>query len=92
MFIQTKAPEDIIQYTVDYSRFLKDDTIVSASCVCDTGLTVAATSNTSKVVTVLVSGGTDGTTYDVEASVTTTAGQTKAYAFQVAVVALPTID
>lgn len=73
--IYTKQPGDTIDIDIDASQWLPEgDTIQSASAVGDTGLTLGETSaNTiTKFVKQWVSGGTNGMTYKVTVTITST--------------------
>lgn len=74
-----KQPADVLDYDFDYSDWLDDrsDTIATYNVVAETGLTVGLVTAISGVVKVFLSGGTDGQTYKVTCTVTTTGGRTK---------------
>jgi hypothetical protein len=74
--IPAKSPAAILDYQMDWSAWLaQGETIVSATVTADAGVTVnptgKATSVSGGVVTFWLGGGTRGTTYDVEITVTT---------------------
>jgi hypothetical protein len=74
-----KQPVEVQDYDIDFNDYLEfhNDTAVSFSAVAETGLVVEASNLTDGVVKVFVSGGTDGTTYKVSATVTTQGGRVK---------------
>jgi hypothetical protein len=74
--LPAKAPAAVLDYQVDWSAWLaQGETISSADVSSDAGITVnppgKATSVSAGVVTFWLGGGTRGTTYDVEITVTT---------------------
>lgn len=74
-----KDPADIADYKLDWSPFLANgETIATKTVTVEAGLTKVSDtitdSNTS--VTIRLSGGTDGTDYDVTCLITTSMGQT----------------
>ena len=84
--IQSKSVEDILDYSINWARFLVTDTIVAIDVwTIDAGLTNAAMTNTSTVSTVWLSGGVTGTTYNVVNTVTTAGGRVKTFPFQLTV-------
>lgn len=80
-----KQPGDTQDYDIDFDDYLTfhSDTGTSHTAVAETGLTLASsqllTANgvTNSRVKVWVSGGTDGTTYKVTVTLTTTGGRVK---------------
>ena len=73
-----KDPDEIKDYTVDWSPLLGSDTLSGSTwdIVNGSGLTIAADSRSDTETVVWVSGGTDGATYDLRNRVTTTGGRT----------------
>lgn len=68
-----KGPSDILSYGLDWTAWLSGDTIATSTwAVATSTLTTVGTSNTTKVATIKVSGGTVGTTYTVTNTITTT--------------------
>ncbi len=80
-----KDPSATLKYTADFAADLGSATISGASASADTGLTAAGVVNDTTTVTVTISGGTDGETYRVTLTVTTSDGQTLVRSFWVAV-------
>ena len=72
----TKDPEAVLDYQVDWSDWLDDDTIDTSEWTVPAGLTEDSDSNTYTVAKVWLSGGTAGATYAVENKITTTDGRT----------------
>lgn len=75
----TKQPVEVIDYDFDFSEYLRsvNDVAVSHTAAVTTGLTVETSSLNKGVVKVFVSGGTDGETHKVTATVTTQGGRVK---------------
>lgn len=71
-----KDPNAIEDYEFDWSDELAGDTIQSSSLTVPSGLTQVSSSSASQSVTVTVSGGTIGTTYEVVNRITTAGGRT----------------
>ena len=77
-----KQPADVQDFDIDYTEWLTGmgDTAPGPSgvvVVADAGLTILASILTDGVVKVWTSGGTDGVTYKITATITTTGGRTK---------------
>ena len=69
----TKDPGETLDYTMDWSEWLRDGRVLSNSTwEIQSGLTQVAALSTSTTATVWLSGGTDGETYLVKNIVTTT--------------------
>lgn len=68
----------VLDYTMDWSRFLDSDTLSTATFSLDTaaGLTIADEENDTTSATVWLSGGTSGQVAEVRCTVTTTGGRT----------------
>lgn len=71
-----KDPDEVLDYTFDWSTWLNGDTIASDTVTVDTGLTKDSDSNDTDSVTVWLSGGTAGTAYKVSSKIVTAAGRT----------------
>ena len=83
----TKDPDGKLRVIVDWSAWLGSATIASVAWTVPSGLTEAATSNTTTTATVFLSGGTDGQEYTVKCCITTDDAETriKCRSFHVAV-------
>jgi len=81
----TKDPDAILDYAVDWSRWLAGDTVASSVWIVPTGLTKATESNTATKAIVWLSGGTAGQTYTVTNRITTAAGRTEDRSFTIRV-------
>lgn len=75
----TKQPVEIQDYDIDFTEYLEyhNDVALSHTAVAETGLTVVTSVLTAGVVKVFVSGGTDGNTYKISATITTSGGRVK---------------
>lgn len=71
-----KDPDAILDYTVDWSRWLGTDTIATSQWTVPTGLTEVTATNTPTSATVWLSGGTAGQAYTVTNRITTSGGRT----------------
>jgi len=73
----SKDPNAVLDWAFDWSRWLSaSETISSAVIEVESGLTKDSQSNTTTTVTVWLSGGTLGVTYDVTCRITTNQGRT----------------
>jgi hypothetical protein len=75
----TKQPVEVQDYDIDFTEYLasQNDAAISHSATADTGITIMASALTAGVVKVFVSGGTDGESYKVSATITTSGGRVK---------------
>lgn len=71
----TKDPQAGLDYSIDWSDWLSNDTIVTSTWTVPTGITKVTDTKTTTVTTVWLSGGTVGQAYDVMNEITTTAGR-----------------
>lgn len=79
-----KAPNDVMSVAVDYDLFFDTDTASTLSVTADSGITVDSSSVSSNIVTIVLSGGSDGYTYDITCKLKGTT-ETKEVIFQVQV-------
>jgi hypothetical protein len=71
----TKDPDEKLDFSIDFSdRMSSTDSIASVTWTVPAGLTNVSVSNTSFIATIVLSGGTVDTQYQVSAKVTTTDG------------------
>lgn len=71
----TKDPNEKLDFSIDFSdRLNSADSISAVTWTVPAGLTLASQSNTATIATVILSGGTLNTQYEVLARVTTTLG------------------
>ena len=75
-FFSPKSPDDVLPYSWDWSVFLDaGDSLISATVTSsDMSLIVGTTTITGTVVTAIVSGGIDGTSYTLACEIATAAG------------------
>ena len=76
-----KDPDAVLDYAFDWSDWLADgETINTETITAATGITLGtgaqAPSESAGVVTIWLSGGTDGAVYTVACKITTSAGRT----------------
>ena len=85
----TQQPHEVLDYDFDYSEWIPSgDTIIAAVATADVGLTLGSTiinPVNHQVVKQWISGGTDGTTYKVQLTATTTGGRVKEIEFKIKV-------
>jgi hypothetical protein len=67
----------VLDYTVDWRPWLKDDLILTSTWTVPVGIANAGTTYSSSTSTIWLSGGTSGTTYAVYVTVTTVGGRTE---------------
>ena len=82
-----KQPGEVLDYDVSYEDFFsnRNDTLNNATVVADAGITVDSVDLNGELVKVVLSGGTNGVTYKVTVTMTTTIGIVKEDEFQVTV-------
>jgi hypothetical protein len=75
----TKQPVEIQDYDIDFNSYLEfhNDIALSHTTFADTGVTIMSSALVDGVVKVFVSGGTDGNSYKVSATITTQGGRVK---------------
>lgn len=78
-----KDPDAVLPYTIDWSDWLGSDTIASSTWTTPAGITEESTSSTTTVATILLSGGTSGTSYVLTNRITTAAGLTEDRSIQI---------
>jgi len=66
-----KDPADVLDYKLDYTQLLQSDSIASITVVGEK-LTIDSSSFSGNVVTIFVSGGTNGNTGIVKTTIVTT--------------------
>ena len=72
-----KDPDAVLDYTLDWTKWLDEvgDTIETSTWIVPAGLTKVTETNTAKLATVWLSGGTVGENYTVTNRITTAAGR-----------------
>ncbi len=81
----TKDPNAVLDYSVDWSRWLDGDTIATSAWTVPAGLTKVSDANTTTKTTAWLSGGTADQSYTVTNRITTTGGRTEDRSFIVKV-------
>lgn len=71
----SKTPTEVVDYSIDWSD-ISPDTISTSTFAVDTGITKDNETNDTTSSTVWVSGGTDGTDYQITNTITTAGGRT----------------
>lgn len=81
----TKDPQAVLDYTLDWTRWLAGDQVATSEWLLPTGLTKMADTKTASSATVWLSGGTAGQSYTVTNRITTTGGRTEDRSFTIRV-------
>lgn len=68
-----KDPEAVLDYTIDWSAWLDDDTIVTSTWDVESGIVDDSDSNTATTTTIWLSGGTLDTNYSLTNHIVTAA-------------------
>lgn len=71
-----KDPDEVLDYQLDWSARLGDDTITTSTWTATVGMTLGTTTNTTKATTVWLSGGTLNANYDITNQIVTAGGRT----------------
>jgi len=70
-----KGQSSILDFSVDWTQWLDDDTLSSVVWTVPSGITKHDENNSSYIATIWLSGGTLGQSYDIVCSITTIAGR-----------------
>jgi hypothetical protein len=81
----TKDPNAVLDYSIDWTRWLVGDQIATSEWIIPSGLTKMADSKTATSATVWLSGGAVGQPYTVTNRITTAAGRTEDRSFTIRV-------
>lgn len=81
----TKDPDEVLDYQIDWSARLNSDTISTSVWTVPDGITGATQSNTTTSTTLWLSGGTDGSSYDILNRITTAGGRTMDQTVRIAI-------
>jgi hypothetical protein len=81
----TKDPNAVLDYTLDWARWLAGDQIATSEWLVLAGLTKVADTKTASSATVWLSGGTAGQSYTVTNRITTSGGRTEDRSFTIRV-------
>lgn len=71
-----KAPDEVLDYSINWESWLSTDTISSSAWDCSAGITVDSTSFNTTSTTIWLSGGTVRTSYTCKNTIVTTGGRT----------------
>lgn len=71
-----KDPDAVLDYQVDWSVWLGDDTIASSTWIVPDGITKGFDANTTTTATIWLSGGIAGLNYTITNRITTDNGRT----------------
>jgi hypothetical protein len=71
-----KGSGEVLDYQIDWATLLGTDTIATSAWVVGAGLTKDSDTNSTTTTTVWLSGGTVGTDYECENTITTAEGRT----------------
>lgn len=71
-----KDPDAILDYAIDWTSWLNDDTISTVTWTVPSGITKTAQSNNASVSTIWLSGGTSGVEYSVTCRIVTAGART----------------
>jgi len=72
-----KDPNEVLDYSVDWSGPLAGDTIVTSTWMVPAGLTSGADNMTDSSTTIWLSGGTENASYELLNRITTAGGRTR---------------
>ena len=81
----TKDPNAVLDYSLDWTRWLDGDAIATSEWIVPDGLVRVTDSRTTKIATVWLSGGLAGQSYTITNRITTTGGRTEDRSFAVKV-------
>lgn len=73
--VYDKDPNANLDYTIDWRKWLGDDTILTSIWVLPVGISQAGLLMSSTTTTIWVAGGTAGTSYSVYNQITTVGGR-----------------
>lgn len=78
-----KDPDAVLDYKLDWTKFLSGDTITASTWTLPAGLTNSGDSFTDTSTTIWLSGGTAGTKYTAHNQITTSGGRTEDRSVQI---------
>ncbi len=78
-------PDAVLDYEIDWSAWLGTDTISSSTWTVPSGLTEDSSTNTTTTATIWLSGGTEGTRYEVVNHIVTAGGREEDRTIQIVV-------
>ena len=80
-----KDPDAILDYALNWTKWLEGDTISTGTWTIDAGPTIASQNVSGGIVTMFLSGGADGVSYAARCRITTTGGRTDDRTIQIQV-------
>jgi len=81
----TKDPNAVLDYSLDWTRWLDGDAIATSEWIVPDDLVRVTDSRTTKIATIWLSGGLAGQSYTITNRITTTGGRTEDRSFAVKV-------
>ncbi|MBI4905706.1 MAG: hypothetical protein HY820_18885 [Acidobacteria bacterium] len=78
-----KDPNSVLDYSIDWTRWLDGDAIATSEWIVPDGLTKVTDGRTTKTATVWLSSGSAGQSYTVTNRITTSGGRTEDRSFTV---------
>ena len=75
--IYDKDPLSVLDYTIDWRKWLGDDSIVTSTWVLPVGIAQSGVTFSRSTATIWLSGGTSGVSYSVYNEITTVGGRTE---------------
>lgn len=72
----SKDPIAVLDYTIDWSDFVGDDSIATSTWTLDAGITNVGALSSRNLSIIFISGGVAGTGYNASNSITTAGGRT----------------
>lgn len=80
--IVPKDPDAILDYSIDWSTWLGDDTLSSSTWIVPAGINQTASLTAGALNTIWLAGGTAGASYLITNRITTVGGRTEDRTFQ----------
>ncbi len=80
---KTKDPNSILDFVVDWSAWLEQDEINTVTWTVPAGITYSTQSQTTTTATIWLAGGTAKALYPITCRITTDAGRTEDFSFEI---------
>ena len=80
-----KDPDAVLDYAIDWEKWLNGDTIATSEWTVPAGIVAGARSNTDTTTTIWLAGGTVGETYAIENRITTLGGRIQDQPFKITI-------
>jgi hypothetical protein len=81
-----KDPTAVLDYTIDWRKWLGDDTIATVAWTVPVGIANAGSVFSTTTTTIWLSGGTAGTSYSIYVTITTVGGRTEKRTFKISAI------